>query len=143
MLRVLALVGGLAAAGACDRGDAAAGGSADGPAVFAKWCATCHGPKGRPDPGMVARFAVRDLTAPEFRARVTEARVLEQVQKGSDNKLMPSFAGALSEAQMRAVAAWVAAGLPDPPARPEAEPPYQRPAGPGSSPGAAAAPAPR
>ena len=89
----------------------AAGGAVDGAAVFARACATCHGPRGRPDAGMVARLGVRDLTAPEFRARATRALVMQQVRKGSDNKLMPSFAGTLSERQMAAVAAYVAAGL--------------------------------
>ncbi len=44
-------------------------GQADGPTVFAKVCATCHGAAGRPTAAMVAQLGVRDLTAPEFRAR--------------------------------------------------------------------------
>ena len=85
-----------------------AGGTTDGPQVFSSVCATCHGPAGKPTQAMVARLNVRDLTAPEFRARVTPALVENQVRTGSKNKLMPAFEGALSDAQIKAVAAYVA-----------------------------------
>ena len=80
----------------------------DGRAVFHAMCATCHGPDGKPPEAMVARLGVRDLTAPELRARVTPALVETQVRTGSKNKLMPSFAGAITDAQIAAVAAYVA-----------------------------------
>jgi mono/diheme cytochrome c family protein len=80
----------------------------DGPRVFASMCATCHGDRGKPSEAMAARLGVRDLTAAEFRARVTPALVEKQVRGGSANKLMPAFAGALSEAQIASVAGYVA-----------------------------------
>lgn len=85
-----------------------AGGSVDGAHVFGAVCSPCHGPDGRPPPDMIARFGVRDLTAPTFRARVTPELVVDQVRAGSKNKLMPSFVGTLSDAQIRAVADYVA-----------------------------------
>src|SRR5262245_10917019 len=91
--------------GAC-RGDIA-GGSADGARVYAEACATCHGPVGVPPPARVSQLGVRDLTAPELRARITRDLVIAQVRRGSDNKLMPSFYGALTEAQIQAVADYV------------------------------------
>jgi mono/diheme cytochrome c family protein len=89
----------------CDR--SVAGGQADGRAVFAEVCARCHGPGGKPSESMRAQLGVRDLTSPEFAARVTRDLVLRQVQRGSDNKLMPAFVGAISDAQIDAVAAYV------------------------------------
>jgi len=86
----------------------ATGGSVDGRQIFATTCATCHGPTGKPPEAMVARLNVRDLTSRELRARVTPALVAKQVRMGSDNKLMPAFAGALSEPQIEAVAQFVA-----------------------------------
>ncbi len=86
----------------------AAGGSVDGVEVFAATCATCHGPQGKPSQVMLERLNVRDLTSPEFRKRVTPALVEAQVRGGSKNKLMPAFEGALSDAQIRGVAAYVA-----------------------------------
>ena len=84
------------------------GAARDGRAVFELLCATCHGADGRPPPAMVARLGVRDLTGPEFRARATPQLVEQQVREGSKNKLMPAFQGAIDDAQITAVAAFVA-----------------------------------
>ena len=104
------VVAALASGGAGCNGDPA-GGAKDGATVYATLCATCHGPDGRPPSAMVARLGVRDLAAPEFRARLAasgSALVEQQVRHGSQNKLMPAFEGAISDAQIRAVAAYVA-----------------------------------
>lgn len=85
-----------------------AGGTTDGRAVFQLACANCHGADGRPPEAIVARIGVRDLSAPEFRARVTPALVEHQVRTGSKNQLMPAFEHAISDAQIKAVAAYVA-----------------------------------
>jgi mono/diheme cytochrome c family protein len=93
-------------AGAC-HGDIA-GDAKDGPELFARTCSMCHGAHGKPDATMVARLGVRDLTAPEFRARVTPAVVEHQIRAGSQNKLMPSFEGAITDAQIQTLANFVA-----------------------------------
>ena len=92
---------------ACDR--EVAGGSVDGAQVFAAACATCHGPTGQPPESMAAQLHVRDLTSAEFRARASAELIVSQVRHGSANKLMPAFAGTLSEPQITAVAAHVLA----------------------------------
>jgi len=103
------LVTAVAALGVAGCGNgASAAGPGDGKAVFQKLCAACHGEDGRPPAAMVARLGVRDLTAPEFRARATPAVVEHQVRTGSTNKLMPAFAGAIDDADITAVAAYVA-----------------------------------
>ena len=91
---------------ACEQGPAAKG--SDGAQLYQTMCATCHGPKGKPTEAMVARMNVRDLTSAELRSRVTPTLVEEQIRNGSKNKLMPSFAGALTDEQIKAVAAYVA-----------------------------------
>lgn len=105
---VIALVAVALAAG-CSR--PVASGSVDGREVFAAACATCHGPQGTPPASMAAQLGVRDLRSAEFRARVTAALVEHQVRTGSPNKLMPAFAGALTDAQVSAVAAFVTTGM--------------------------------
>jgi mono/diheme cytochrome c family protein len=84
-----------------------AGASADGAHVFDTICTMCHGPKGKPDAVMVAKLGVKDLTSPALRATLDVDRVEAQVRDGSKNKMMPAFAGALTDAQIKAVAAYV------------------------------------
>lgn len=91
--------------GACN--SQVAGGEADGAKVFAGACARCHGPNGRPDPGMVAKLGVKDLTKPELQARLSDKDIRQQILQGSKNKQMPSFDGALTEPQIEAVIAHV------------------------------------
>ncbi len=79
----------------------------DGAVVYAKYCITCHGATGKPSDVMVAQLRVRDLTAPDVRAKLTSERVRAQVRDGSQNKLMPAFGGILGEAQIAAVATYV------------------------------------
>ncbi len=86
----------------------ASDGSVEGPKIFETMCASCHGPTGKPTEAMAARLNVRDLTSPELRSRVTPELVEKQVRKGSDNKLMPALEGALTDAQIKAVSAFVA-----------------------------------
>jgi mono/diheme cytochrome c family protein len=102
----LAIAGALVALAACEGGLAEK--SQDGAKVYQSICATCHGPQGKPTEAMIARIGVRDLTSAELRARVTPALVEAQVRSGSKNKLMPAFAGALNDAQIKTVAAYVA-----------------------------------
>lgn len=99
----------LSFAAGCSR--SVASGSVDGKEVFAAACVTCHGQEGTPPASMAAQLGVRDLRSAEFRARVTVALVEHQVRTGSPNKLMPAFAGALSEEQISAVAAFVTTGM--------------------------------
>lgn len=102
----LALVAGVGAG--CSASAPPAGEAGAPAALFDRLCTTCHGPTGQPTASMVARLNVRDLTAPEVRAVLTPARVEAQVRKGSSNKLMPGFEGLVSDAELTALAAWVA-----------------------------------
>src|SRR5690606_24304923 len=89
-------------------GQKAAGGSTDGAELYRSMCASCHGETGKPPEALAVRMNVRDLTSPELRARVTPELVENQIRTGSPNKLMPSFEGALSDEQIKALAAYVA-----------------------------------
>jgi len=89
----------------CDR--KVAGGSTDGAEVFKAACASCHGERGKPPQAMADQLGVRDLTGAEFRARRTKELVHGQVTRGSANGRMPGFQGALTDAQIDAVTAYV------------------------------------
>lgn len=105
---VLACAAGVvcATAAACSRD--ATGGTVEGPELFARLCSACHGERGKPPEPMVLRLGVRDLTAPELRARITPELVERQVRRGSENKLMPAFGELATDAQIKALAAYVA-----------------------------------
>ncbi len=105
--RFALIVAGLAGAVAGCGGDPSAG-AKDGKAVYQAVCVSCHGPDGKPPAQMRTRLGVRDLTDAEFRAKATPALVERQVRAGSKSKLMPSFEGVLDDAQITAVAAFVA-----------------------------------
>ena len=104
MRLLLGSIAALALAG-CDR--QIAGGKADGAAIFADPCARCHGDAGKPPDAMMRQLNVRDLTAPEFTSRATRELVIAQVRGGSQNGVMPSFAGSLTDAQVEAVSDFV------------------------------------
>ena len=97
-----------AAAAAAGCGGDPTGGSVEGPELYGKLCAACHGANGKPMAAMAARLGVRDLTAPELRARITPALVERQVRRGSENQLMPAFEKLITDAQIKAVSAYVA-----------------------------------
>ena len=87
--------------------DRIAGGRADGAAIFAEVCARCHGPAGVPPPSEVARLGVKPLTSQRVQGELSDADIRGQILEGSANKQMPSFAGALSDAQVEAIVAHV------------------------------------
>ncbi|MGE0546794.1 MAG: cytochrome c [Kofleriaceae bacterium] len=92
--------------------------SIDGAKLFATYCASCHGPNGKPDAVMVARQGVRDLTARDVRLRLTPEVVEGQIRNGSVNKQMPSFSSLLGDPQIKALAAYVASPTFVAPAKP-------------------------
>ena len=87
--------------GGCDR--KLAGGKADGPKIFSEVCARCHGPGGNPTACNIARLEVKPLTSEKVQKRLTDAEIRNQILNGSENKQMPSFQGALTEAQVVAI----------------------------------------
>lgn len=84
-----------------------AGGEADGAKIFAEVCARCHGPRGEPNQSMIARYGVKNLRSHHVQAEMKDADIRRQILKGSKNKQMPSFQGALSDEQIDAVIAHV------------------------------------
>ena len=97
--------------------DEIAGGRADGAAIFSEVCARCHGPEGVPDAANVARLGVKPLISDNVQHHLSDDDIRRQILRGSENKQMPAFAGALSDAQVAAVIRHVRslAGGPPPP----------------------------
>jgi hypothetical protein len=56
---------------------------------------------------MVAQIGVKDLTSPRVQRSFSDQDLRRQIVEGSENQKMPSFAGALTDDQIRAVIAHV------------------------------------
>jgi mono/diheme cytochrome c family protein len=106
--RILLALAACVCAGAAGCSSDATGGSVDGAELFAKLCSACHGPNGKPPAAMELRLGVRDLTAPEMRAKITPELVEQQIRRGSPNGLMPAFQDLLKPAQLKALSEYVA-----------------------------------
>lgn len=89
----------------CD--SSAASGSTDGKSLYQEVCSRCHGSGGKPSPSLVARIGVKDLTSPALQARLDIEAIEKQIRNGSKNRQMPAFQGALSDAQLKALAEYV------------------------------------
>ena len=105
MSRWLLLVALVGATAGCRR--EIAGGRADGAAIYSEVCARCHGPSGVPDPANIARLGVKPLTSEHVQRQLSDADIRHQILRGSENKQMPSFDGALSDDQVDAIVSHV------------------------------------
>ncbi|MCX8157819.1 MAG: c-type cytochrome [Verrucomicrobiae bacterium] len=76
--------------------------AADGAALFAKNCAPCHGPKGKPNAKMTRLLGVRDLTQSRIAEAEIERQILEGRQEGA-RQVMPAFKESLKEEEIRAL----------------------------------------
>jgi len=81
--------------------------AADGKEVFAKQCASCHGPDGKAQTPIARKLGVKDLT----QSKLTEAEIEKQIvegKRGDDGKeKMPSFKGKLSTDEIKSLIAAV------------------------------------
>jgi cytochrome c oxidase cbb3-type subunit 3 len=81
-----------------------------GEQVFQKNCAFCHAGDGT-SKGWIGSFLEphpRDLTSAEQMKGMTKARLLNSIREGLPNTSMPAWKSVLSEAEIEAVAAYIA-----------------------------------
>ena len=79
---------------------------AAGPAdTFAQKCAACHGKDGKGQSDMAKKLGVKDLTVTKL-----SAPEIEKAIAGGKGKMTP-FKGKLSDAEISALAKWVAGGM--------------------------------
>jgi len=96
-MKRLAIAAVLAITAAAARGEDAA-------ALFQAKCKICHGPDGKGAPAGL-KMGVKDLTA----AKISAADAAKAIQDGK-GKMTP-FKGKLTDAEIQALAAYVAGGL--------------------------------
>lgn len=97
----------LGSASACDRGKSAAMADTDrGKALFASICSRCHGLDGRGGLAAIEGVKPRNFCDHEFHSSRSDADLEKVILNGKDNR-MPAFAGALSQADVRAIVAYL------------------------------------
>jgi cytochrome c553 len=81
----------------------------DATKLWTKHCKSCHGADGKGKTPMGEKTKVRDLTAADVKAGLTEQKVLDSMKNGikdeSGKEVMKSFAEKMNDAEMKAVAA--------------------------------------
>ncbi len=81
--------------------------AADGKEVFAKQCASCHGPDGKAQTPIARKLGVKDLT----QSKLTEAEIEKQIVEGKRDdhgkEKMPSFKSKLSTDEIKSLIAAV------------------------------------
>ena len=81
--------------------------AADGKELFAKQCASCHGPDGKAQTPIARKLGVKDLT----QSKLTEAEIEKQIVEGKRDdhgkEKMPPFNGKLSTDEIKSLIAAV------------------------------------
>jgi len=80
--------------------------AADGKALFAQKCATCHGPDGKGKTKMGEKLGVKDLTV----TKLSEAEVEATISGGKPPKML-AYKGKLADDEIKALAGFVKGGL--------------------------------
>jgi len=73
--------------------------------LYAKECASCHGRDGRAKTFKAKFNHARNLTDPEWQARVSDERIFNSIMNGKGK--MPAFAKKLSEQEINSLVAYV------------------------------------
>jgi mono/diheme cytochrome c family protein len=80
---------------------------ADGPTLYAKTCASCHGPKGTPAPAMARSMAgIPDFANAQAMASVADSVMRHVVSEGK-GRTMPSYKARLTPEQINALVRYI------------------------------------
>ena len=74
-----------------------------GAGIFARSCASCHGPTGRPAPGLGLPVMPRDLSEASFYRQRSDAELEAAIRDGKG--AMPAFGALLNEEDLKLVVA--------------------------------------
>ena len=77
----------------------------DAGSLYARTCASCHGAKGTPSPGMARGMGIPDLAAASM-AAVTDSALSDAVLNGK-GRTMPAYKSRLTSAQIAALVAYI------------------------------------
>lgn len=78
----------------------------DGAALYAKTCASCHGPKGTPNPAMARSMGLSDFANAEARASVADTAMRRAVSDGQ-GRAMPAYKARLTPEQIDSLVSYI------------------------------------
>jgi cytochrome c6 len=83
--------------------------AADGKAIFLESCASCHGPDGKADTELGAKYMAADFTSEEWKKEFAGKHdsVKKVIRNGVKKTKMEAFKEKLSDAEIDAVATYV------------------------------------
>lgn len=79
---------------------------ADSAALYAKMCASCHGPKGTPAPAMAHSMGLSDFASTQAMAAVTDSAMRVAVSDGK-GRGMPAYKSRLTPEQITALVKYI------------------------------------
>jgi cytochrome c oxidase cbb3-type subunit III len=79
---------------------------ADSAALYAKMCASCHGPKGTPSPAMAHSMGIPDLASAQAMASVADSVLRSAIADGKGHS-MPAYKARLTAAQIGALVSYI------------------------------------
>ncbi|GAX61860.1 cytochrome c, mono- and diheme variants [Candidatus Scalindua japonica] len=99
--RILVIVFLQAAIGYCVLPETFAG-DIDGQGLYTRYCVLCHGEDGTGQTDLGAGLGARDFNEKAFQDGITDEQIVEQIAKGTEDKMMP-FEGKLTPEEMHAL----------------------------------------
>jgi len=81
-------------------GSSPSAGPPDGPALFKKHCAVCHGADGKDKVNPSVKF---DMTSPEWQKSLTDEQITKTIKQGLPAKGMPPFGTMLTDDRVNAI----------------------------------------
>ena len=81
--------------------------AADGTELFAKQCASCHGPDGKAQTPIARKLGVKDLTQSKLTAAEIEKQIVDGKRDDHGREKMPSFKSKLSTDEIKSLVAAV------------------------------------
>lgn len=88
-----------------------AAGEPDGPALYKRKCALCHGRNGKPSASL-AKAKVKDFTNVEWQGSRTNGQIRKVIEDGKDGTLMRGFKKHLSAKEIEALVRQVRSFVP-------------------------------
>jgi len=81
--------------------------AADGEALFAKFCASCHGKDGKAQTPIARKLGVKDLSQSKLTGDEIKKQIVEGKRDEQGKEKMPSFKGKITDDEIKSLVTFV------------------------------------